>query len=157
GALGEREHGLGGARDAAARGDAAPVLLARGSLQLGEALEAEGLREADDGGARRVRAPGELLGGLEGDLVEVVDDVLRDVLLRTRELVEARLDVGREGLVAARLVGRRGRGRRGPLHGQNGYSTRRGALPSPNCTRPAGPAGRAAGLSPFRSAGPVLR
>ena len=31
---------------------------------------------------RGVRAARELLGGLEGDLVEVVDDVLRDVLLR---------------------------------------------------------------------------
>src|SRR3982750_3224787 len=78
---------------------AAAELLARGCLQLGEALEAERLREAHDGRARRVRAAGELLGGLEGDLVEVVDDVLRDVLLRAREVVEPGADVRREGLV----------------------------------------------------------
>ena len=93
----------------------AAVFLARGRLQLGEALEAERLREAHDRRARGVRAPRELLGGLEGGLVEVVDDVLRDVLLRARELVEARLDVGREGLVLGALVGQRGR-RRGALH-----------------------------------------
>jgi hypothetical protein len=39
------------------------------------------LREAHDGARRRVRAAGELLGGLEGDLVEVVDDLLRHILL----------------------------------------------------------------------------
>src|SRR5262249_48255505 len=77
-------------RDVAARmpvgsgaaGDAAAVLLARGALQLGEALKAECLAEPHDGRARRVGAPRQLLGGLEGDLIEVVDDVLRDVLLR---------------------------------------------------------------------------
>ena len=86
----------------AAVGVAVPVavLLARGLLELREALEAERLREAHDGRARGVRAARELLGGLEGDLVEVVDDVLRDVLLGARELVEAGGDVGGEGLVA---------------------------------------------------------
>ena len=78
------------------------------ALQLGEALEAERLREAHDGRARGVRAARELLGRLEGDLVEVVDDVLRDVLLGARELVEARLDVGRQGLVAAASGGAAG-------------------------------------------------
>ena len=41
----------------------------------------------------------ELLRGVERDLVQVVDDVLRDVLLGARELVEAGGDVGRKGLV----------------------------------------------------------
>src|SRR5919206_255932 len=116
-------------RLSAACGDAAAELLARRRLQLGEALEAERLREAHDGRARRVRAPGELLGGLERDLVEVVDDVLRDVLLRARELVEPRTDVGREGLVAAGLVRGLRRGRSRPLHGQARDSTGRAALP----------------------------
>ena len=38
---------------------------------------------------RCVRAARELLGRVEGDLVEMIDDVLGDVLLRARELVEA--------------------------------------------------------------------
>ena len=59
---------------------------------------------------RGVRAARELLGGLEGDLVQVVDDVLRDVLLGARELVEPRLDVGGKGLVSAAAVGRGGGG-----------------------------------------------
>ena len=58
------------------------VLLARRLLELREALEAERLAEAHDGRGGGVRAAGELLGGVEGDLVEMVDDVLRDVLLR---------------------------------------------------------------------------
>src|SRR5919112_6166544 len=140
-ALVEREQRRGGGRRVAVRrrqpgGDAAAVLLPRGALQLGEALEAERLREPHHRRARRVRAPGELLGGLEGDLVEVVDDVLRDVLLRARELVEPRLDVRREGLVAAGLVRGLRRGRSRPLHGQASYSTARAGLPST-----AGPAG----------------
>ena len=92
--------GAGTAPAVAAAVAAAAVLVARGLLELGEALEAERLREAHDGRGRRVGAAGELLGGLERGLVEVVDDVLRDVLLRARELVEARLDVGGQGLVA---------------------------------------------------------
>ncbi len=80
----------------------APVFLAGRSLQLGEALEAERLGEAHDRRARGVGAAGQLLGGLEGGLVEVVDDVLRDVLLGAGALVEARLDVLREALVLAR-------------------------------------------------------
>ena len=51
--------------------------------------------------------PRELLRGLERRLVEVVDDVLRDVLLRARALVEARADVLREALMLGRAVGRR--------------------------------------------------
>ena len=77
------------------------------ALQLGEALEAERLREAHDGRARGVRAARELLRGLERGLVEVIDDVLRDVLLRARALVEARLDVARERLRLARRCRRR--------------------------------------------------
>src|SRR5205085_9906068 len=109
------------------RGVHAPILLARGALQLGEALEPERLREAHDGRARGVGAAGQLLGGLEGRLVEVVDDVLRDVLLRARELVEPGLDVGGQRLVAAALVGQWGR-RRGALHVRTGLSTAAGAL-----------------------------
>jgi hypothetical protein len=60
------------------RGGGTPPRL---GLQLGEALEAERLREPHDGRRRGVRATGELLGGLERHLVQVVDDVLRDVLL----------------------------------------------------------------------------
>ena len=85
-------------RGAALGGRAAAVLLDRRLLQLGVALEAERLREADDGRRGGVGAAGELLGGLEGGLVEVVDDVAGDVLLRARELVEALGDVGGERL-----------------------------------------------------------
>ncbi len=81
------------------------VFLARGRLQLGEALEAERLREAHDCGAGGVGAARQLLGRLEGGLVEMVDDVLRHVLLRARALVEARLDVLGQALVLARAVG----------------------------------------------------
>jgi hypothetical protein len=81
-------------------GDATAVLLARLALELGEALEAERLGEAHDGRARGVGAARQLLRRLKGGLVEVVDDVLRHVLLRARELVEAGGDVGRQGLVA---------------------------------------------------------
>ena len=63
-------------------GRAAAVLVARGLLELGEAFEPERLGEADDGARGGVRAARELLSGLERGLVEVVDDVLRDVLLR---------------------------------------------------------------------------
>ncbi len=83
---------------------AVAVLLDRGLLKLGVALEAERLREADDGRGGGAGAARELLGGLEGGLVEVVDDVAGDVLLRARELVEALGDVGRERL-AVRLAG----------------------------------------------------
>ena len=79
-------------------GVAAAVLLDRRLLELGIALEAERLREAHDGRGGGVGAAGELLGRLEGGLVEVVDDVAGDVLLRARELVEALGDVGRERL-----------------------------------------------------------
>ena len=61
---------------------AATVLVAGGLLELGEALEPERLREAHDGARGGAGAPGQLLGGLEGGLVEMIDDVLRHVLLR---------------------------------------------------------------------------
>src|SRR4051794_40441800 len=48
----------------------------------------------------------------------MVDDVLRDVLLRSRELVEPRLDIRGKGLVPARLVGRARRRRSRSLHGR---------------------------------------
>ena len=105
------------------------VLLARGLLQLREALEAERLREAHDRRGRRVRAARELLGRVEGDLVEVVDDVLRDVLLRARELVEARRDVGGQRLVALRG----GRHRNGSRHGPTWF--RRTGRPIPSTLR----------------------
>src|SRR5438105_622900 len=85
------------------------IFLARRRLQLGKALEAERLGEANHGRARRVRPPRQLLGGLERGLVEVVHDVLRDVLLRARALVESRADVLGEALVLAR-ASRRGGG-----------------------------------------------
>jgi hypothetical protein len=87
---------------------ATAVLLARGTLQLGEAFEAERLAEAHDGRTRRVGPARQLLGGLEGDFVEVIDDVLGHVLLRTREVVEAGLDVGGQRLVPAGLMRRAG-------------------------------------------------
>ena len=77
---------------------AVAVLLDRRLLKLRIALEPERLREADDGRGRGAGAAGELLGGLEGGLVEVVDDVAGDVLLRAGELVEALGDVGGERL-----------------------------------------------------------
>ena len=63
-------------------GGRGPVLLDRRLLKLRVALEAERLGEAHDGRRGGVRPPGQLLGGLEGGLVEVVDDVAGDVLLR---------------------------------------------------------------------------
>src|SRR5207248_11318869 len=86
----------------------AAVLVAGGRLELREALEAERLGEADDRGARRVGPPRELLRGVEGGLVEVVDDVLPHVLLRAREVVEALTDLRGEGQCRGR----------GPGHGQ---------------------------------------
>src|SRR5882757_448533 len=74
-------------------GDRRPVLLDRGLLQLRVTLEAERLREADDGRGGGAGAAGELLGGEEGRLVEVVDDVAGDVFLGARELFETLLDV----------------------------------------------------------------
>ena len=75
-----------------------PVLLDRRLLKLRVALEPKRLREADDGRGRGAGATGQLLGGLEGGLVEMVDDVAGHVLLRARELVEALGDVGRQAL-----------------------------------------------------------
>src|SRR6266516_2192425 len=65
------------------------VLLDRRLLKLGITLEPERLREADHGRGRGVGAAGQLLGGLEGGLVEVIDDVAGNILLRAGELVEA--------------------------------------------------------------------
>ena len=100
----------------------APVLVTRGGLQLREALEAERLREAHDGGARGVRPPRQLLRRVKGRFLEMVDDVLPDVLLGARELVEALADLLRES-ECGRARSRHGRGfRRGA-----GSSFRRGA------------------------------
>ena len=78
----KREQRCGGRQRVGDAGRAAAVLVARGLLELGKAFEAERLGEADDGARGGVRAAGELLGGLERGLVEMVDDVLRDILLR---------------------------------------------------------------------------
>ena len=84
-------------------------------LELREALEAERLREADDRRARRVGAAGQLLGRVEGGLVEVVDDVLADVLLGARELLEARSGSRQKGSVRKCRCGSRCMGfARGP-------------------------------------------
>ena len=125
----QREQRCGGGNSVVGAVAAAAVLVARGLLQLGEALEAERLREAHDGARGGVGAAGQLLGGLERRLVEVVDDVLGDVLLGTRELVEARPDVGGQGLVAVGCLG--GGGRAGCLlHGQASDSTPACGVPS---------------------------
>ena len=113
------------------------VLLARRLLQLGEALEAERLREPHDRRGRRAGAARELLGGVEGDLVEMVDDVLGDVLLRARELVEARRDVGGKCLVAAGGRGHRGSPRHGGASFDGRLVTSCPAYDSPRRTRPA--------------------
>ena len=81
-------------------GSAAAVLLDRRLLELGVALEPKRLREADDGRGRGVGAARQLLSRLEGGLLEMVDDVAGDVLLRARELVEALGDELRERLGA---------------------------------------------------------
>jgi hypothetical protein len=88
---------------------AAPVFVAGGLLELGETLKAERLGEAHDGARRRAGAARKFLRGLKRRLVEVVDDVLRHVLLRAREPVKARADVGRQGLMTVRSVRNRGR------------------------------------------------
>src|SRR5581483_7334252 len=77
---------------------AVAVLLDRRLLKLGIALEAERLGEANDRRGGSAGAAGELLGRLEGRLVQVVDDVPGDVLLGAGELVEPLGDVGGEGL-----------------------------------------------------------
>src|SRR4051794_34916430 len=64
----------------------------------------------------------------------MVDDVLRDVLLGARELVEPRSDVRRESLVAAGLVRGLRRGRSRPLHWQ--AAIRRRARPFPQRAAP---------------------
>ena len=122
-----RRRGDGGADCGAGRTPA--VLVARRLLQLREALEAQGLREPDDGAGRGAGAARELLRGLKSGLVEVVDDVLRHVLLGARELVETRLDVGGESLTAARHLWRLG-GNRCVLHAAASDSTLVVAVPS---------------------------
>ena len=81
-----------------ALGDLAAVLLDGRLLKLGVAVESEGLGEADDRRGRGVGPAGKLLGGLEGGLIEVIDDVAGHVLLRAREVVEALGDEAREAL-----------------------------------------------------------
>jgi hypothetical protein len=87
------------------------VFLDRRLLKLGIAVEAERLREADDRRGRGVGAAGELLGGLERRLVEVIDDVAGDVLLRSGEVVEALGYVVRKALASRAGLGR------SPCHG----------------------------------------
>src|SRR4029077_6178192 len=99
--------GDGGTADCGA-GRTPAVLVARRLLQLREALEAQCLREPDDGAGRGAGPAREFLSGLKSGLVEVVDDVLRHVLLGARELVETRLDVGGESLTAVRHLWRLG-------------------------------------------------
>ena len=82
-------------------GHLAAVLLDRRLLQLGIAVESERLGEAHDRRRRGVGAAGELLGRLEGRLVEMIDDVAGDVLLRARELVEALGDVVGQALACS--------------------------------------------------------
>ena len=68
------------------------VLLAGCGLKFGEAFEAERLAEAHDGRRRSLDLRRELLGRLEGRLLEVVDDVERDVALGARAAVEVAAD-----------------------------------------------------------------
>jgi hypothetical protein len=109
----EIEQGPGARRVAVGRtlGDLLAVLLDGGLLKLGITVEAERLGEPDDRGGRRVCPAGELLGGLEGGLVEMIDDVAGDVLLRAREIVEALGYVIRQALSSRACLGR------GPCHG----------------------------------------
>ena len=116
---------------AAAVALAMAVLLDRRLLKLGIALEAERLGEADDRRGGGVGAAGELLGGLEGGLVEVVDDVAGDVLLGARELVEALGDVGGERLA----VRPRWRPARGGLAARTRSWQQRGGTLSRSCSR----------------------
>ena len=74
------------------------VLVARGLLQLGEPSKPSACEKRTTV-LDESSAPGQLLGRLEGRLVEMVDDVLGDILLRARELVEAGPYVGGERLV----------------------------------------------------------
>jgi hypothetical protein len=77
----EQRLGLAAGCAGAACFDPAAIFVARRVLQVGEAVEAEGLAEPHDRRARGVRAARQLLGRLERHLVEMVDDVLRHVLL----------------------------------------------------------------------------
>src|SRR5436190_11375359 len=87
-----------GCRLAIGGGGAVAVLLDRGLLQLGIAVESKRLREAHHsrrGGAGTAR---KLFRREERRLVEMVDDVAGDILLRSRELVEALGDVSGQTL-----------------------------------------------------------
>jgi hypothetical protein len=114
----------------------APILVLGRRLQLREAVEAERLGEADDRRARGVRPARELLRGVEGGLVEVVDDVLADVLLRARELVEALADLLRQRQRLGAAASHRRQIRPPP-----GSSSRGG--PGPTAAASAGAAARA--------------
>ena len=93
-------------------GDLVAVLLDGCLLQLGVTVEAKGLGEANDRGGGGVGAARQLLGGLEGRLVEVVDDVASHILLRAREVVKALRNEVREGLARWMSLCR------GPCHGR---------------------------------------
>ena len=121
--LGVVEGEEGAAVAGAGGGDRRPVLLDRGLLQLRVALEAEGLGEAHHRRGRGARSPGQLLGGEEGCLVEVVDDVAGDVFLGARELVETLLDVVGKALELWGL--RRGLGHGGPFRRTSPFPFRR--------------------------------
>jgi len=80
-----------------------PAARRRAAVRVRDAEEVT--READDRRRRRVRAPRQLLRGVEGGLVEVVDYVLADVLLGARERLEALADLGRQGECVSRGAG----------------------------------------------------
>src|SRR4051794_709445 len=88
----EREQRRYRSNSLAARRTAA-VLVTRGLLEFGKAFEAKCLAESHHRARGRARPPREFLGCLERRLVEVIDDVLRHILLRARELVEPSADV----------------------------------------------------------------
>src|SRR5262249_35766936 len=119
-------------------------------LELRVALEAERLREADHGRGRGAGAARELLGGLEGGLVEVVDDVAGDLLLRTGEVLEAIGDVARErlpvrphgaGVAGAGAGRRRTRLGGGLAHGRQDSRPHAVSLPRPRDATDCSPAG----------------
>ena len=114
-----------------------PVLLDRGLLELGIALEPERLGEADDGRGRGARAARELLRGEEGRLVEMVDDVAGDVFLGPGELVEALLDVLGEAGQLGGFGGCLGHG--GPFRRDAGFPFRSGWMQAADDVRAGAP------------------
>src|SRR5262249_30230619 len=130
--------------------------LPRRRLQLRKPLEAERLGEAHHRGARSVGSAGELLGGLEGGLVEVVDDVLGDVLLRAGAVLVACADVFGQALVLARAAARGPAGRRALGGGSDESLHRRPVSTGPPDTparalrAPGGASARRASAIPLR-------